>query len=269
MKQEMKQEQHQISEYEDHCHLWNLVPGGSGKGIVMLRKIVDAIQHDNYSNPGNENPTFLITGKTGKRLATRALINSLAIEDFRVCPGRYFENGYFSHQFFRDSYYSTAHIITNIDKVLIKSEPTLWKYLNDKECAYYNSTQRSYDSITHCNGIIVMTAQHKDMVTDAILKATDYVIELEPLNSDQLEAVVHQRLVFCGVDYKNSEEVLKAIIEAGFGEIEFVIPFLKKCLMLMKAEMLDCLDLEVVNRVDRLLSMPVPPLAHKADDIPF
>lgn len=264
----MKQEQHQISEYEDNCHLWNLVPGGSGKGIVMLRKIVDAIQNDNYSNPGNKNPTFLITGKTGKRLATRALINSLAIEDFRVCPGRYFENGYYSHQFFRDSYFTTAHIITDINEVINRSETTLWKYLNDKECTYYNSTKRSYDSITHCNGIIVMTAQHKDMVTDTIRKATDYVIELEPLNSDQLLAVTHQRLIFCAIEY-GGEEVLKAIIEAGLGKIEFVIPYLEKCLMLMKAEMLDCLDMEVVKKADRLFSMPVSPSVKKADDIPF
>jgi hypothetical protein len=265
MKQEIKQEQHQISEYENNCHLWNLVPGGSGKGIVMLRKIVDAIQNDNYSNPWNENPTFLITGVSGKKLATRALINSLAIEDYRVCPGRYFENGYYSHQFFRDSFFTTAHIITNIDKVQARSETTLWKYLNDKECTYFNSTKRSYDSTTHCNGIIVMTAQHKDMVSDTILKATDYVIELDPLNSDQLLAVTHQRLVFCGVNYNNSEEVLKAIIKAGLGEVEFVIPFLEKCLVLMKAEMLDCLDLEVVKKADRLFSMSVPPVAHKTD----
>jgi len=267
-KQSEQKETHEIWEFERYCHLWNIVPGGIGKGIVQLRKIVDSIQHDNYENRGNEYPTFLITGKTGKRLATRALINSLAIEDHRVCPGRYFENGYYSHQFFSDSYLSTAHIIININEVLTRSEPILWKYLNDKEFTYYNSNKRIYDNITHCNGIIVMTARHKKMVSETIKKATDYIIELEPLNSDQLEAAVHQRLVFCGVDYKNSEKVLKAIIEVGQGQIEIVIPFLKKCLMMMKAEMHDCLDMEVVEMVDRLFSIPES-ASSSEDNIPF
>ena len=41
-KQENQQETHQLDEFENYCHLWNIVPGGKGTGIVLLRKIVDA-----------------------------------------------------------------------------------------------------------------------------------------------------------------------------------------------------------------------------------
>jgi len=95
---------------------------------VLLRKIVDAINNANYSDPGNKLPSFLIIGTEGKRLVARALANSLVIEDIRECPATYFENGYFSHQFFSDSIASTAHIITDVEDIQEKAEPTLWKY---------------------------------------------------------------------------------------------------------------------------------------------
>ena len=61
----------------------------------------------------------------------------------------------------------------------------------------------------------------------------------------QLEAVVHQVLaVFCGIDY--DKEVLNAIIYNGSSKIEYVVRFLKHCLMIMQAEMADdCLTLVV------------------------
>ena len=41
---------YELDEFEQYIHLWNVIPGGSGKGIVLLRKIVDSIQADNYSD---------------------------------------------------------------------------------------------------------------------------------------------------------------------------------------------------------------------------
>jgi hypothetical protein len=263
-----QKEQHQLDEYENHCHLWNIVPGGKGAGIVLLRKVVDAIQHDNYSEPGNKIPVILITGATGKRFTARALVNSLAIEDIRICPALYFENGYYSHDFFQDSNVNTASMITNIEEIQCRAEPTLWKYLYNRKCSYYNGTKKEYDNTLYCHGLIVMTAHQKNLVSGSILKATDYVVELEPLNLDQLEAALHQRLVFCQIEY-DGDEVLRAIVNQGVGKIEFAIPFLKHCLMVMKAEMADCLSMEVIKKASRISPMPVQKTVQKTDDIPF
>ena len=261
---EKTKEKHKIDEFEQHIHLWNLVPGGSGKGIVLLRKIVDTIQNENYSDPGNNLPSFLITGTTGKKIVARALVNSLAIEDIRVCPGKYFENGIMAYQFFWNSLVGTAHIITDIEQLQEKAESTLWKYLKNRKCSYYNHLNRAYDNIIFCNGVIVMTTSDGDLVSENILKATDNIIELEEMNLDRLEAIIHQRLVFCGVEYEG-DEVLRAIIDIGKGKIDLIILFLKKCLMYMNSEMVEFLDMGVVRKVKGLGGMAVEPW----DDIPF
>lgn len=266
-KQKEQEEKYEIDDFEQFVHLWNIVPGGQGKGVVLLRKAVDAIQHDNYANPGNKLPSFLITGSEGKKLVARALVNSLAIEDIRECPGKYFENGIFAFHFFMDSIANTAHILTNIEQLQEKAETVLWKFLNNKKCSYINHVNRSCDYIIHCNGLIVMTAQKKDMVSDLILKATDYVIELQPFNLDELEAIIHQKLVFSKIEYEGAE-VLQAIIDIGKAKIDLTMKFLKQCIMVMKAEVGECLDMEIVEKARRLSSMPVPPSA-VGDDMPF
>ena len=39
--QEQQKEIYELDDFEKYCHLWNIIPGGSGKGIALLRKIVD------------------------------------------------------------------------------------------------------------------------------------------------------------------------------------------------------------------------------------
>jgi hypothetical protein len=256
----VKQEKHNLHEFNRYTNLWNIIPGGSGKGIVLLRKILDAIQYCNYENPYIQSPSFLLTGSS-KRFTARALINSLAIDDIRLCPARYFDNGYSSFKLFYDSFPSTAHVITDIEHLTTFTEGTLWKFLNDKGCSYYSKSEKITSSI-NCNGLIVLTANQKDTVSEPILRAVDYTVELEPLTADQVLAVIHQRLVFCQVEYEG-EEVLKTIAEQGFGEIKNIISALERCLMLMDAELQDKLTLELVQKADKLFCSSVSPSPHK------
>ena len=245
-----------LNAFNLHINLWNIIPAGSGKGVVMLRKAVDAIHNGNYKNPGCRPPSFLICGAKGKRLAVRALTNSLAIADVRLCPAKYFENGYPSFKLFSDSYPETAHVITNIENLTPMTEVTVWKFLHNKVCNYYSQTQK-VSNILGCNGMIILTAKNKAIVSDEIIKSTDFICELEPLTQDQLLTVIHQRLVFCGIEYEG-EEVLKAIFEQGFGQIEDIIPALERSLMLMEAELQDRLTLAIVEKAERLFTIPVP-----------
>jgi hypothetical protein len=110
-----EQEQHTLDDFHRHVNLWNITPSGSGKAVVMLRKIVDAIHARNHTTPFEQPPSILLHGATGKRSLVRALINSLGIEDIRLCLSKYFENGYPSFKLFSDSYPETAHVILNIE----------------------------------------------------------------------------------------------------------------------------------------------------------
>jgi phosphoribosylformylglycinamidine (FGAM) synthase PurS component len=107
-----------------------------------------------------------------------------------------------------------------------------------------------------------MTGDSRENISDSIIEATDYVIELEPLTAEQILLVIHQRLVFCNIDYEG-EKVLDAISELGMGDIKEVIQVLKRTLMLMDAELKEFLTVELVEKAERLFcnhvsSIPAP-----------
>lgn len=270
MKKQQNQEKYDIDDFEKHCNLWNIVPGGSGKAILMLRKIVDCIQYDNYSAPRNKSPSFLLIGEnnTGKNLVAKALANSLICSGIVEIPGEFFENGIPSLQFFSNNPPDTAHLITNVEKINRIGEAVLWKFLKRRECNYYNHSNLSYDRLIRCNGLIVMTARDTDKL-GSIVNAVDHTIYLEPYSSEQVKLITHQILkVFCGVEY-DGEQVLQEIVEQSHAQIGQVIEFLKVCLLIMKAEMLDCLTVDLIEKVKRMGQFPVPAPPILTDDIPF
>jgi hypothetical protein len=277
-----KQEEEQkvtydLDEFDSHCHLWNIVPGGTGKAIVKLRKIVDSIQSENYTNPYKKLPSFLLVGEpeTGKNIVAKAIVNSLILSDVRECHARYFENGIQSSMLFRDSLLGTAHIITNIENLTTVAESVLWRYLHNGFCNYYNYSTREFDLMRQCNGMIIMTARNKSKLSESIVSAVDHLIEIEPYSIEQQKLIVHQIItVFCDINYVGGEVVLQAIVDQGVGMIGLSLVFLKECIMLMKAEMLDSLDIEVIQKAKKIwgstASIGAPPIEDGQNDgIPF
>ena len=260
-KQEKQIETHDIDDFLNYIHLWNIVPGGQGKGIEFLRKIVDSIQTQNYSDPGNRLPSLLITGQ-GKELVSKALVNSLHIEDIRDCKARYFEQGIYSHQFFNDSLSNTVHIIEDVDQLKEAYESVLWRYIEQEFCHYYKFGNRNADFIVHCNGLIILTAKEIKSVSEYIVKAVTHVIELDPYTREQLLLIAHQYLKFCGIEYEG-EAVLQEIVGPAPHGIRVVIKTLKTCLVLLRAGVEEYLTVEIVKKAKRLCAN------HRTDDIPF
>jgi len=259
-KQEEQKIIYELDDFVNQCHLWSIVPGGSGKGIVKLRKIIDSIQAQNYSKPYKKLPSFLIVGEhdTGKNLVAKAITNSLILTDVRECNVRYFDNGIQSSVFFRDSLLGTAHIITNVEKLSMVAESVLWRYLKHGVCKYYNYSTRQFDIVQHCNGMIILTAKDKSKISKSLVSAVDYVIELEPYSIEQIKIIIHQQLKFCDINYIGGEVILQEIVDQGIAMIALSLDFLKECIMVMRAEMLDSLDMEVVNKAKRMWGSDTP-----------
>ncbi len=251
-KQKEQQQIYEIEDFQNLCHLWSIVPGGNGKGILLLRKLVDSIQANSYSRPGSRMPSILITGKEGKMLVAKALVNSLAIVDARFCHAKYLDNGIGSNHLFMDSIANTAHIITHIEQLTTIGESVIWRYLTNGCCHYYNFITRKYDMILHCNGLVILTAKDIESVSEPIIKAVDHTIELQELTTDQLEIVVHQQLNFCGIEYAG-EEVLQAIVGNDPDDVRPIMKFLRTCIVMMRAEHEDYLTVRIVEKARRLM----------------
>ena len=147
----------------------------------------------------------------------------------------------------------------------------LYRYLNKGECRYYNQVSKEFNVINNSYAMIVLTAiNNKNKLSKCIVDSVDYVIELEPYTVEQQKLIVHQILtLFCDINYIGGEVVLQDIVDQGAGMISLSLDFLKECIIVMRAEMLDSLDMEVVNKAKRIWdAAPIgpPPIPN---DIPL
>lgn len=241
-----------LNEFDDEVNLYRLISGGESKGLITLRKIVDKIHSDAYSNPGTKLPSILIHGKEGTRIHALALLNSLCISDIRECESRYFDAGMNSKEIFEGSRSSSAHLLTNVHLLRSVQESTIWRYLRTGRCAYHNYVTKTKEYI-HCNGMIILTANDIAKVAPPILSSVDYKVEIEPYNQSQLELIVHMKLKFCGIDYGDDEEVLKTVTEYGNGQLSLIIDFLKACELMFRCEPKEVLDLKLIQRASKLI----------------
>ena len=78
-------------------------------------------------------------------------------------------------------------------------------------------------------------------------------------------SIANQYLKFCSISH-NGEKVLQEIVGHKAHGIRVVIKTLKTCIVLLKAELKDCLTVEIVKKAKRLCALPV---SHHTDDIQF
>lgn len=253
---------YELEDFENYIHLWNLA-GLSGNGIILLKKIVDSIHSNNYLCPGKKLPSVLIAGD-GRRLIAKAFINSLQSEDVRESPSLYLDNGNHSIQFFDGSSPQTAHLIHDIEHLTKIGESVLWRYIREGKCKYYNFMTNSIDRINFCNGLIVLTANDIKRVAQAILKEVDHVAIIESFSPENIKKLVHQILQFCGIPYKKN--VLEEIVKIHPLNLDSVMQLLKNCMMLIRADLPDQLNIQTVKKA---IKMTYGISAPFGEDIPF
>ncbi len=241
-----------LSEFEDDVNLYRLIPGGTGKALVLLRKIADKIHQDNYESPGTKLPSILLCGKEGTRLHARALINSLCLEDIRECDSRFFDNGMNSKELFEASDFNSVHIITNVEQLRPSQEAVIWQFLRMGWCSYHNFARQARE-LVHCNGMIILTTSDFSKVPKSITSAIDYKIGIEPYNQSQQELIVHQQLKFCGIDYLDDEEILKKIVDFGCNQLELIFDLLKVCILLAQTDNQNILTMSLVKKASKLV----------------
>ena len=216
MKNIQKQNITELSEF--NVSLWQMIPSGKGKGIALLRKIVDSILNNNNKS---KIPSILITGKEGKRTHSRAFIRALGIENIDETHASLLQPGSDVVQFFGSQ--NTAHIITGAECLWVATQSVIIQICKNNRFHLYNYMKQKLDTF-EVPGPLLLTAEDADKVPIPILDAVDFVIEIEKYTREQLELVVLQRLRYCVIDYE-CEAVLNGIAEYGRGSLREVGAF--------------------------------------------
>jgi len=240
-----EQQIYKFEEFGQHISLWNVIPAGQGNSLVLLRKIIDGIQGNSFS----QIPSLLIAGE-GAEIFSRAVANSLCSSDIREIDAKYLTTNQSQIQFFRDSLFETVNIVSSVGGLGL-SESVLWHLIKNRVYKFSSYDRKNFEYI-HVNGMIIVCTKDIKLVPPQIIKAVDFKVIIEPYTQEQLELIVHQRLKFCGIDYGDDGEVLKTIIEYGNGQLSLIIDFLKICILMAQSESREKINLKLVQRASRL-----------------
>ena len=240
-----------IDEFENSVSLYNLLAGGSGKAVILLKKMVDQVQNDNFHNViANSPPSLIIIGREGKSVTAKAFLRALGIEQIRQIQARYVEGESYLVALFQNSHANIGYIIHHVEKLQEGLLSYLWQLLKEKKLCIFNFLNQM-EEVHKINGIVILTSSDIKKVSQPIMQAVDYVIKLEEYTQQQLELIVLQRLQFSGLDYEN-EEVLRTVVEYGNGQLRYIIRFLRDCYTVVRADGRDKLMLSDIEKAVKL-----------------
>jgi hypothetical protein len=233
-----------IDDFEIDATLWNIFTGGSGKALILLKKIVDSVQWQKV----DKMPSILLYGDEGKQLLVQAFCNSLAIDDITEFEAKYFDVN--SIEFLFETKPHNL-LIKNIESLSPYNEPYIWQCLKNSHFQKYDHSTRGISYI-YCN-LIILTASNIDSVPSQLLNLVDYKIKVERFTAEQLELLILQRLKYLNISTSDSEtnKILKQIVEIGM-DLKNTIGLLKRCITVMHSEGRDNLTLKDVELAIKL-----------------
>lgn len=218
-----------FEDYLSEISLWSLI--GAGHNINVLKKIVDA-----YFNSDRrlKIPRILVCGPegTGKRTVSHAFINSLTIERFTFIESEFLDSPFGRKRIFENGS-DRAVIIGHVEKLNQQNKSILWQYLAFRKCYYHNFKNNDWE-IVHYDGILVLTANQKELISKELLKNIDVIVELEHYQPHQIMLILQQKLSYMNICY--DEKSFELLLNSFGGKLEKLMHLLKLGIISMMSD---------------------------------
>jgi hypothetical protein len=250
----MKQQENRgiidLAEFDATVSLWQLTPAEDGRALTLLRQLVDHI----ILNRPERKPSLLITGYEGKKTLAMCFLRALGIEDIKTIPANLLQPTTGVINFFSGSHADKAFVICDAEYLMNSVKLNVYQAVESRQFNVYNYLKEGEDSFP-VDGLIILTAIHKDQVPSPILKHVDYLADIGIYTIEQRLQIIKQRLTYAGVTCK-SQDALWTIVKTGKGRLHEIIPFLRICLMRLALEGRSNLRREDIEQVAKMYHRP-------------
>jgi hypothetical protein len=237
-----------LAEFDQSVSLYQLIPAGTGKGLSLLKKIVDYI----LTAKPIRIPSVLITGGHGIRTHASAFLRALGLEDTREMDGFLLQPCSSLIDYFRNpSANTTGYIITGAHQLDAQVQVKMIDILSRRTFSLFNFVKEGKDH--YCvEGTLVLTAPSVLVVSESIRRSIDYHVAIEPYTHQQKLLQVLQRLKYCALGYE-SEQVLEEITLRGNGNIRQMVQLIQICITLISTDGRTEIELKDVKKAADLL----------------
>jgi hypothetical protein len=238
----------ELREFDDTVSLWQMIPAGSGKGLMLLKKIVDYI----LTAKPTRIPSVMITGGQGIRTHASAFLRALGLEDTREIDGFLLQPCSALIDYFRNpSANTTGYIVTGAHQLDPQVQVKMSDILNRRKFNMFNFIKESKETYG-VEGTLVLTAPSIFVVSESIRRAIDYHVHIEPYTHQQKVLIGLQRIKYCGIGYQ-SEEVLEEIVMRANGDLRQMVQLLQIGITLISTDGRMEIELKDVHKAADLL----------------
>jgi hypothetical protein len=219
-----------LAEFDQSISLYQMIPSGSGRGLSLLKKIVDYI----LTAKPERIPSVLIVGAQGIRTHARAYLRALGLEDTREIDGLLLQPCSALIDYFRNSSPDTGYVIAGSYQLDQQVQVKMIDILTNRKFNMFNFVKESKE--TYCvNGALVLTTRSINLSPPPMRQVYDYIVEIEPYTHDQKILLGLQRIKYCGIGYQN-EQVLEEIVLRTTGNLRQMIQLLQIAITLISSE---------------------------------
>jgi hypothetical protein len=237
----------ELAEFDQSVSLYQLIPAGAGKGLSLLKRIVDYI----LTAKPIRIPSVLITGGQGIRTHASAFLRALGLEDTREMDGFLLQPCSSLIDYFRNPSANTGYIITGAHQLDPQVQVKMIDVLSRRKFSLYNFVKEGKDHYA-VEGVLVLTAPSVLMVSESIRRSIDYHVNIEPYTHQQKVLIGLQRIKYCGIGYQ-SEEVLEEIVMRANGDLRQMVQLLQIAITLISTDGRTEIELKDVKKAADLL----------------
>jgi hypothetical protein len=238
-----------LSEFDNEVSLYQLIPAGSGKGLSLLKRVVDYI----HTSKPTRLPSILITGEQGCMTHARAFMRALGLVDVREIDSILLQPTSYVVRYFDIPTRDTGYILTAIGQLNPLIQINLIDILTKGQYSFYNYAKEEKE-FANVEGILVMTATTVNQVPATIRKAIDYHVHIESYSYENMILATLQRLMYCKLEYR-SEDVLHLFVMHSDAKLRQMVQLLQICLTLLNGRTM--IEIEDVKRAADLLPQPI------------
>lgn len=219
-----------LSEFDNDVSLYQLIPAGSGKGLKLLKMVVDYI----LTAKPKRIPSVLIIGGQGTKTHARAYLRALGLEDVREIDGSLLQPCSSLIDYFRNSSPDTGYVIAGSYQLDQQVQVKMIDILTNRKFNMFNIVKESKE-IYCVNGALVLTTRSINLSPPPMRQLYDYIVEIEPYTHDQKILLALQRIKYCAIGYQ-SEEVLEEIVMRANGNLKLMVQLLQIAITLISSE---------------------------------
>ena len=238
------------SAFDEHVSLYNLI--GQHRACQALQTLIDEHHWNKTQGIPSRIKPVMIYGKHSCSVVAKAYANTLGAVDYNEVMGCLIGYGVNLQDCFNRMDEHSAYFISDIDKMVYYFKHCLLLLVKDQIIEIPPIPAVRAGETKNFAGQLVLSAVEPTKISSKLEQYCSAVIRLVDYQDKDIEDILIQRIIVCGIVIKDEIKVMDAIVRAGNGDVKLAIQMLDWANRCCRSEGKETILLRHLNKALRM-----------------